>query len=82
MESPEGTNHHLAFDAFLFVTNAEKIYWCHSGKDKHKADKAKNKDTQVSKVYFHTVWVQVINKNVQSNNCYLLRLENTIVTLH
>jgi len=56
----------LTFDGFPFVTNGEKIHWCHQGKDKHEADKAKNKDNQVSKVYFHTVWVQVINQNVKS----------------
>ena len=45
-------NYHLTFDGFPFVANGEKIYWCHQGKDKHKADKAKNKDNfhlQVSK---------------------------------
>ena len=34
--------------------NGEKIYWCHQGKDKHKADKAMNKfkseTTQVGNV--------------------------------
>ena len=41
------------FDGFSFVMNGEKIYWCHQGKDKHKADKAKNKGnftTQVNKI--------------------------------
>ena len=42
-ESPNGTNHSLPFDGVPFIMNGEKIYWCHQGKDKHKADKAANR---------------------------------------
>jgi hypothetical protein len=54
--------------------NGEKIYWCHQGKDKHKADKAMNKfkseTAQVGNVLSSFLLVSMMRQ--AASNCFLL----------